>query len=158
MKPNPIKRKRSLGQAMVEFALCAPVFLFMIMAVIDLSRYVFIEGTMSHIVRTAARYGVTGETTTDSSGTALTWSQSVIVEAQNNNPVPSMIAVSGVSTSFYIQNVTSAATYPTDAPVGEKVLFRLTQQFDFITPFLHLLDGTSDPFDIVVETIYEIEK
>jgi Flp pilus assembly protein TadG len=46
---------RSNGQALVEFALVVPVFLLLLLSLIDVGRYVFMNSTLSQAAREAAR-------------------------------------------------------------------------------------------------------
>jgi hypothetical protein len=53
-----MKRRRSprtRGQSLVEFALVLPVFLFVLFALIDIGRYVYLNSTLSQAAREAAR-------------------------------------------------------------------------------------------------------
>jgi Flp pilus assembly protein TadG len=50
-----LTRKRSRGQALVEFALVIPVFLFILFALIDMGRYVYLNSTLSQAAREGAR-------------------------------------------------------------------------------------------------------
>jgi hypothetical protein len=116
---SPKKRAASL----VEFALVLPVFVILITATCDLGRYMFIQATMSHVVRAALRYGVTEQQqTVEVSGTPTTLSvrQSILNFAQSSNPVNELIPIeAGSSTpssgdTFYIDMATptsSAWTY-----------------------------------------------
>lgn len=50
------------GQATVEFALVAVLFLGMLFAVIDIGAMLFVNLTMQHAVREGTRYAITGRT------------------------------------------------------------------------------------------------
>lgn len=50
-------RRRSRGQALVEFALAFPVFMLILMGVIDGGRLVYTDSTLSQAAREAARTG-----------------------------------------------------------------------------------------------------
>ena len=55
---GPLRRHpRSLGQSLVEFALVLPVFLFMLFALIDVGRFVYLNSTLSQAAREGARLG-----------------------------------------------------------------------------------------------------
>lgn len=45
------------GQALVEFALVIPVFLFMLFGVVDMARFVFMNSSLSQAAREGARLG-----------------------------------------------------------------------------------------------------
>ncbi|HET7828163.1 MAG TPA: TadE family protein [Candidatus Limnocylindrales bacterium] len=53
-----IRRRRSArGQSLVEFALVLPVFLFMLFGLVDVSRFVYLNSTLSQAAREGARLG-----------------------------------------------------------------------------------------------------
>ncbi len=59
-RPNGRPRRtdsRSRGQALVEFALVFPVFIFLVFALIDLARLVYIDNAISQAAREGARWG-----------------------------------------------------------------------------------------------------
>lgn len=51
-------RRRSRGQALVEFALVAPMFFFLIFAIIDFGRYVYYVQILNNAAREGARYAI----------------------------------------------------------------------------------------------------
>ena len=51
------RRSRSRGQSLVEFALVLPIFLMLIMGVIDAGRLVYMNSTLSNAAREGARLG-----------------------------------------------------------------------------------------------------
>ena len=55
------RRARQGGATIVEFAIIAPVFLLLLIAVIELSMMYFASLTMQHAVREGTRYAVTGQ-------------------------------------------------------------------------------------------------
>jgi len=52
-----LRRRRSRGQALVEFALILPFFAMLLFGIIDLARYVFTANTLNEAAREAARTG-----------------------------------------------------------------------------------------------------
>jgi hypothetical protein len=51
------RRRRSRGQAMVEFALVAPIFFIVLFGIIDMARYVYTLNTLQQVARESARVG-----------------------------------------------------------------------------------------------------
>ena len=51
----PLRRPRSRGQSLVEFALVLPIFLLMLFGVIDLARIIYFNSTLSQAAREGAR-------------------------------------------------------------------------------------------------------
>ncbi|MDR0533184.1 MAG: pilus assembly protein [Verrucomicrobiales bacterium] len=95
MQSQKNSRKRRAA-SLVEFALVFPMFVVMIMATLDFGRYMYIQSTMSHVVRAALRYGVTEQqqvVVTGTKSTTLSVRQSIINAAISANPVPQMIPV-----------------------------------------------------------------
>ena len=52
---RPAARRHRRGQGLVEFALVLPVFLFIVLGLIDMGRYVYLNSTLSQAAREAAR-------------------------------------------------------------------------------------------------------
>ncbi|MGF1678083.1 MAG: TadE/TadG family type IV pilus assembly protein [Candidatus Methylacidiphilales bacterium] len=156
--------KRKNGQSSVEFALMFPLFIMLILSVVDVARFVFIEQTMTHITRTTLRYGVTGQRMSNPKPTGptdllLNWSDSLIAFAKMKNPTPSLIQVNKADASFKIYMTdTPSSTYPAIFPNGEKVSVDFTQPFNFVTPFANLMKGKVLPDKIVIKTTYTMEK
>jgi len=50
-----LTRRAGRGQALVEFAMVIPIFLFMLFGIIDLGRYVYMNSTLSQAAREGAR-------------------------------------------------------------------------------------------------------
>ena len=53
-----MKRRRELGQSMVEFALVAPIFFIVVLGMIDGTRAIFAYNAISNASREGARYGI----------------------------------------------------------------------------------------------------
>jgi hypothetical protein len=52
------RARRSRGQALVEFAIVAPVFFLLIFGVIEAGRFIFYYHTLNHATRKGARYAI----------------------------------------------------------------------------------------------------
>jgi Flp pilus assembly protein TadG len=52
------RRKRSRAQAMVEFALVAPIFFLLLFGIIDFGRYVYYVQILNNAAREGARYAI----------------------------------------------------------------------------------------------------
>ena len=52
------RRRRSRGQAMVEFALVAPMFFLVLFGIIEAGRFVFYYETLNNAAREGARYAI----------------------------------------------------------------------------------------------------
>jgi TadE-like protein len=51
-------RRRGRGQALVEFALVAPMFFFLIFAIVDFGRYVYYVQVLNNAAREGTRYAI----------------------------------------------------------------------------------------------------
>ena len=156
MAVRPRKSLFRRAQSTVEFALVFPIFILLLMGVVDLSRYMFIQSTMSHVIRTSLRYAVTGQqSTTVSGGTTTTDSlrTSILKFANRVHPVPNMIPLtagaSGKATgdTFVLEHsadagVTWSDLTSSDALVdvsGDLIRITYTYSFNYLTPFMSLL-------------------
>jgi Flp pilus assembly protein TadG len=57
-RPGPFARPRSRGQALVEFALVAPLFFILLFGIIEAGRFIFYYETLSSATREGARYAI----------------------------------------------------------------------------------------------------
>ena len=147
--------KPSKGQTIVEFALALPIFLVLIFGIIDLSRYFFFEQSVSHTLRAAARYAVTGQLTentsydTNDAGSFPYQDRraSIIAAAQANNPAGIPITATpdsyATNDNFIIMSSSNFAgpwlTNSTSGLGGDFVQLKINAEFYFITPFLNLI-------------------
>jgi hypothetical protein len=56
--PGFKRRRLSRGQALAEFAIAAPIFLFMLFAIIDFGRYVYYVQILNNAAREGARFAI----------------------------------------------------------------------------------------------------
>jgi hypothetical protein len=57
-RPAERRRRRSRGQAMVEFALVAPMFFLVLFGIIEAGRFIFYYETLNNATREGARYAI----------------------------------------------------------------------------------------------------
>lgn len=169
-------QKKLRGQALLEFALALPIFLMLVFGIIDLARYYFTEQSVSHTLREAGRYAVTGQLMTNSTYNAgssnsfpyLARRASIIAAAQANNPAGLSIVANPTnytaSDTFTISSSTNfAGPYLTNADSGtggEYVKLQLRIPFYFITPLLNQIysSATGQPFTISGSLIMKDES
>ena len=146
-------KKPEAGQAIVEFALAIPIFLLMVFGMIDMARYYFTEQSVSHTLRAAGRYAVTGQlkengeydSNSSSSFPYKDRRASIVAAAQENNPAGLDIDAtpSGYETNdtFIIMSSTNVDgpwdTASTSGTGGEFIKLQLQAEFYFVTPFLN---------------------
>ncbi|MDD5260642.1 MAG: pilus assembly protein [Methylacidiphilales bacterium] len=173
------KRRRyrwwKAAQSTVEFALALPVFLMMILGLTDLSRYMLIQSTMTHVIRTGLRYAITGQqmSSTDSNGNTVVSSlrQSIITYSTNNHPLIAMIPLTagsaGAATgdNFIIQHSSDSGSSWQDLSStlglpdvsGDLIKITYTYNFQFITPFMTFLKSSTTGYTMSVSTFYQAE-
>ncbi|MFQ3670858.1 MAG: TadE family protein [Verrucomicrobiia bacterium] len=163
---------RSRGQTSVEFALIFPIVVLVICAIIDFSWYFYHEAAMSHTIREALRYGVTGRVKENPNyvegGTEpkfLSRKQSVLKAAEQAAPpfvrLYKKVAEEKIPTlRFY--NPDTGDEYPGDnlGGPGARVQAVLRQEVNFITPLPRLLNPNhfAAPNLIEVSTIFKSER
>lgn len=75
---------RREGQALLETALTFIVFMLLVFGTIDFGRLFYVQMTMQNALRMAARYAATGNHLTNSQGTTLSRTNSILQVAQQN--------------------------------------------------------------------------
>ncbi len=72
------------GTSMIEFALLSPVFIFMLIGVIEVSRYMYFAILASHAARAGVQYAAqTTETAADASANGTGTRDAALADAQN---------------------------------------------------------------------------
>jgi Flp pilus assembly protein TadG len=153
-----MKTNRARGQSLVEFALVLPLFLIMLMAVIDVGRAIWAQNSLASAAREGARYAIVhgGSDTTlcpvgpKNPGRAAAWPA-----ATTDCPYPSpskqsiVDAVTAASTAGGT-NLTVTVCYgagcsgnadTTNNARGEPVTVAVTSQINLITPSLLGMSG-----------------
>jgi Flp pilus assembly protein TadG len=151
-KKFPFPRYYQKGQSIIEFALALPLFLVLVFGLIDLARYFFYQQSISHTVRSAARYAVTGQLmsntgfspTNSNSFQYKTRRESIIAAAQSNNPGYVRITANATNytstDNFTISSSTNfSGPFTTNATSGtgdQYIKLTLSVPFEFVTPLL----------------------
>ena len=98
MKCSLLSRYRSAGQAMVEFAMAATVFLLLMFAIIELAMVVYSYNTISHAARECVRYAIVHSPTgPDPSSTSQIQKVTVLYA---DLPAPNQLLPGDVSVTF----------------------------------------------------------
>jgi Flp pilus assembly protein TadG len=82
------RSRRDHGQALVEFALALPLFLIVLVGIVDGGRLVFASNSMSEAAREGARWGSVQERSADAAGRTLI--QAETIERLNGVPTPTV--------------------------------------------------------------------
>jgi Flp pilus assembly protein TadG len=70
-------RRKASGQALVEFTMVLPLLLMLFFGVIEFGLYFYTRVSLRHVVRESARFAVTGNVLTDSTGKPMSRAKSV---------------------------------------------------------------------------------
>jgi Flp pilus assembly protein TadG len=128
------------GQALVEFALVAPLFFILLFAIVDLGVVFYVNLTMQHAVRQGTRYAVTGRSDlgTDQRSALI----QMIKDSSNGlydknlhvpkDPVISVIIPGQVTFSNY----SGTPTTGDPGKPGDIIVVSLTYTWPLITPIL----------------------
>jgi Flp pilus assembly protein TadG len=125
-----IQRYSNRGQALIEFALVLPLFIFMVLVFIDVGRAIFTYASLSNAVREGTRYAIVHDWTNQAQ--AITDTQARVRDFSSGlDPaqVTPTVTPPASGNQFYI---TIVATYP----------------FQPITPGLMLILGSSNTFTL----------
>jgi Flp pilus assembly protein TadG len=125
--PRLVRRDRSRGQALVEFAFTLPIFLLIIFGLIDLGRAVYVNNSLAEAARDGARYG---------SVQARTWD-----EARRDN-VEAWVLDRLTSVPGATATVECAASRPNyGCTVEDIVTVTVTSDLEMITPIIGQIVG-----------------
>ena len=90
-------RKGIRGATMVEFAMVVPLFVLLLIGIIDFGRYFFVQHTLQFATREGTRLALVGGTLVDDQGNPLNRVDSIIKEIKDNASLaidPSEISIS----------------------------------------------------------------
>ncbi len=145
------RHERSRGQALAEFAIVIPVFLMMLLGVVDLGRAVWATTSLDSAAREAARFAIVhGGTGSDSCPVGPTGPSSVATTASPSCPYPAPSVQSIVDTALNYaaaggENLTVSVCYKPsisspgctgDNSRGMVVVVTVTSQVHLVTPAL----------------------
>lgn len=124
------------GAAIVEMALIAPVFLLLLIGVLEMSMLFYANLTMQYAVREGARYAVTGQNNLDPNATDQQRYQAIVAEIKDSSmglydkvaPVISVNKVSYGSASAYTPGMFGAP--------GDIMVIQLDCTWNLSTPLL----------------------
>ena len=124
-----VRVTRSRGQSLVEFALVLPVFMVLLMALLDFGRVVFAQNTVAQAAREAARFAA-------------------VSPAQSKADQIRATAIrTGVGLGLTSANISGAGCascfYPDGTDQGDRAVVTVSVQVDIITPLISQLMGGS---------------
>lgn len=129
------------GSSAVEFALTLPIFIILVIGIIEFGWYYFVQHTLQYATREGMRLALVGGTITQG-GTPLSPEASIIATIRNN----ATLAVNPASVSVFIYEVYPAAGYvdptgwqnqtPTAGGSGDYMRVRSRYNHTFFTPLI----------------------
>ncbi|HEX6139533.1 MAG TPA: TadE family protein [Candidatus Limnocylindria bacterium] len=125
-------KRRSRGQSLVEFALILPIFLLVLMGILDLGRAVYYSSTLSNAAREAARQGIVDQTCSHVVDQALQRSVGM------DNVAVEVVWLDGSNT----QTRTCQPVETGTAKFGNRVLVTVDYDYNAATPIIGNLVGT----------------
>jgi Flp pilus assembly protein TadG len=148
--------RRSRGQALVEFAFVLPIFLFILMILVDFGRIVYAQNAITQDAREAARVGSTGVVGTglgdpganSGLGPMSAKYNAIRAAAQIMSPgVPmtaaSVTGMSGDCTAYADPLGTHTCFYPDGTQVSNRVVINITVIIPILTPIISNVVGGS---------------
>jgi Flp pilus assembly protein TadG len=155
-------RSRGRGQALVEFALVIPMFLLILMALIDLGRIVYAQNTITQDAREASRVGAVGvEAASQTLGTMQAKYAAMRKAALTMSPgVPmtdaSIVGESGNCSTYQDPLGTNTCFYPDGTEIGNRVIVNITVTVPILTPLVSNLIGR-DSYTLTTTSIQYIQ-
>jgi Flp pilus assembly protein TadG len=98
VKCSLLSRYRPAGQAMVEFAMAATIFLLLMFAIIELAMVVYSYNTISHAARECVRYAIVHSPTGPDPSTTSQIQKVTVLYA--DLPAPNQLVPGDVSVTF----------------------------------------------------------
>jgi Flp pilus assembly protein TadG len=142
MKDRRSKGRWMKGSSAVEFALTLPIFIILVIGIIEFGWYFFVQHTLQYATREGMRLALVGRTINNPSGTPMSREDSIITTIRNN----ATLAVKPASVSVFIYEVFPAAGYvdptgwanlsPNAGGSGEYMRVRSRYNHTFFTPLI----------------------
>ena len=128
-------RSRGAGQAMVEFALIVPIFLALLLGLLDLGRVVYAQNAITQDVHAATRFG----------SVDAPWDAAEIIsKAKEVSPAVAFpdSAISGEDADPPLTG-TSGDYYPDGVTAGGRVVVQISLPVPLLTPIISNIFGGS---------------
>jgi hypothetical protein len=128
------------GSSVVEFALTLPIFIILVIGIIEFGMYFFVQHTLQYATREGMRLALVGRTINNPSGTPMSREDSIITTIRNNaalavKPASSVtVSIYPVSSSF-----TDPAGWETQQDAGDAGQYmrvRSRYNYRFFTPLI----------------------
>ncbi len=127
------------GTSMVEFAIVLPLFLMLILGIIDFGRFFFVQHTLQFATREGTRLALVGKKLTDQAGNPMTREASIVETIKEN----ASLAIDPLQLSINIFPVQGDYSDPGDwskqtnaGDPGQYMRVRTRYTFEFLTPII----------------------
>ncbi len=125
-----LSRRHRRGQALVEFAVVLPIFVFLLFGLIDIGRLVYVNNAIAQAAREAARWGsVQGRSASVASRATI-----------QSYALNSMAAVPDATVTVTCEDVTG--TTLTECSSVDLLAVQVSSQVSLLTPVIAQLMGT----------------
>jgi Flp pilus assembly protein TadG len=151
---------RSTGQALVEFAMVLPMFVFMLLILFDFGRVVYTQHTITEDTREGVRQGAAapdlrlndGVTTPQDLYDAIRTAALRLSQGTGIGP-GQVTGETGACTGAATPDTVSPTTcfYPDGFDVGGRVVVKITTEVQIITPIISSLVGGS--YTVTAESV-----
>jgi Flp pilus assembly protein TadG len=141
MKDRRSKGRWMKGSSAVEFALTLPIFIILVIGIIEFGWYFFVQHTLQYATREGMRLALVGRTLTVG-GTALSREASIIKTIQDNatlavKPASSvLVSIFPVTTNFTDPDPTGWETQQNAGASGDYMRVRSRYTYKFFTPLI----------------------
>ncbi|MEW6021457.1 MAG: TadE/TadG family type IV pilus assembly protein [Pseudomonadota bacterium] len=133
MKPSGLRRQS--GATIVEMAIVAPVFLLILLALVEFSMMFFATLTMQYAVREGARYAITGQSNLDPNTGSQQRYNAVIQSIRDSSlgMYDKLVPVISVNGKSYASNAYTSGMFGT---AGSIIVLQLDCDWVVTTPLL----------------------
>jgi PKD repeat protein len=139
VEARPRSRTRSLGQAVVEFAIILPIFMLLMLMAIDFGRLFFSYVQVSNAAREAAAWASNNPSTATSATLALYGTQEKNAQGQGGEGTINFAAACVDTTGATILCANAGG----GAGPGNTITVTATEPFSFLTPLINNFFGGS---------------
>jgi len=132
--PAPVRRRKSRGQSLAEFAMTLPLALLMVLFGLDFGRVFLGWVALNNAAREAANYAAMNPD-------ALTLPYNLTVQAEYSR----LVQTEASSINCTLVSPVPAPTFGSGTSIGAPAAVTLTCGFHLITPFIGLITGNPIP-------------
>lgn len=123
---------REEGQTLVEFALILPIFILVLMGILDLGRAIYAYNTINNAAREAVRVGIVNQNVGAIEAEAIQQGVSLSLDGAD------------VTVTFLAPDYTSTGTCPATPRYGCVIEVQVTYQYTAATPVIGTIVGVLD--------------